>query len=195
MAADVALRPRLQQQPLLTQFAGEIGDPRGAQRRDGAVRLAVGQVDHGKPCGDLRARRTLQPLVDLILQQLAGLIEQVDRDQPVGEPADHFVAAPPDRRQLAIFIEHPERVDRRQVVALRTEDRAAQTVRPRRPGPAARFPNWAAAWLRSAPPPAIRRSARCRRRSSPSTAAPSARRRRRATPPKASRARARHRPG
>ena len=121
MAPDVALRARLQQQPLLTQFAGEIGDARGAKRRDGAVRLAVGQVDHGEARGDLGARSTLQPLVDLILQQFAGLIEQVDRDQPVREPADHFVAAPPDRRQFAILVEHPERVDRRQVVALRTE--------------------------------------------------------------------------
>ena len=101
MASDVALRARLQQQPLLAQFAGEVGDAGGAQRRDGAVRLAVGQVDHGQARGDLRARRALQPLVDLVLQEFGGLIEQVDRDQPVGQPADHLVAAPPDRRQFA----------------------------------------------------------------------------------------------
>ena len=126
MAADVALRARLQQQPLLAQFAGEIGDPRGAQRRDGAFRLAVGQIDHRQPRGDLRARRAFQPVVDLILQEFAGLIEQIDRDQPIREPADHFVAAPADRRQFAKFVEQPERVDRRQVVALRSRGRAAQ---------------------------------------------------------------------
>ena len=121
MAADVALRARLQQQPLLAQFAGKVGDARGAKRRDGAIRLAVHQVDHRQPCGDLRARRALQPVIDLVLQKFAGLVEQVDRDQPVGQPADHFVAAPPDRRQLAIFIEQRQRIDRRQIVALRAE--------------------------------------------------------------------------
>ena len=32
MAADIALRARLQQQALLAQFAREIGDARGAKR-------------------------------------------------------------------------------------------------------------------------------------------------------------------
>ena len=106
VAADVALRARLQQQPLLAQFAREIGDPRRAKRRDRAVRLAVHQIDHRQPRRDLRARRALQPMIDLILQQFAGLIEQIDRDQAIGEAADHFVAAPADRRQFAIFVEH-----------------------------------------------------------------------------------------
>ena len=106
MAADIALRARLQQQPLLAQFAGEIGDAGGAKRRDGAVGLAVGQIDHGKAGGDLRARRAFQPLVDLVLQQFGRLVEQVDRDQPVGEPADHLVAAPADRGQFAKLEEH-----------------------------------------------------------------------------------------
>ena len=122
MTPDVALRARLQQQPLLAQFAGEIGDARGAKGRDGAIRLAIGQVDHRQACRHLRARRAFQPLVDLILQQFAGLIEQIDRDQPVREAADHFVAAPPDRRQFAIFVEQAERVDRRKVVALRPQE-------------------------------------------------------------------------
>ena len=121
MAADVALRARFQQQPLLTQFARKIGDAGGAKSRDGAIRLAVGEVDHGEARRDLGARRSLQPVIDLILQEFAGLIEQIDRHQPIGEPADHFVAAPPDRRQFAVFVEQPERIDRRKVVALRSE--------------------------------------------------------------------------
>jgi hypothetical protein len=98
---------------------------------DGAIRLAVGQIDHGQARRDLRARRALQPLVDLVLQQFAGLIEQVDRDQPVGEAADHLVAAPPDRRQFAIFVEHPERIDRRKIVALRAEKQLREQRRRR----------------------------------------------------------------
>ena len=131
MASDVALRARLQQQPLLTQFAGEIGDARGAKRRDGAIRLAVGQVDHGETCRDLRPRRALEPVVDLVLQEFAGLIEQIDRDQPIRKPADHFVAAPPDRRQFTKFVKHPERVDRRKVVALRTQEELREQRRRR----------------------------------------------------------------
>ena len=61
-------------------------------------------------------------MVDLVLQELGSLVEQIDRDQPVGEPADHLVAAPADRRQLAEFIEHAERIDRRQVVALGAQE-------------------------------------------------------------------------
>ncbi len=129
MASDVALGARLQQQPLLTQFAREIGNARAAKRAEGAIRLATGQVDHGQTCGDLRARGALQPAVDLILQQFAGLVEQIDRDQPVREPADHFVAAPPDRRQFTKLIEYPERVDRRKIVALRTEKQLRKQVR------------------------------------------------------------------
>ena len=67
------------------------------------------------------ARAALQAVIDLMLEQFGGLVEQIDRHKPVGEPADHFVAAPPDRRQFAILVEHPERLDRRKIVALRTE--------------------------------------------------------------------------
>jgi hypothetical protein len=56
-------------------------------------------------------------VIDLILQELAGLIEQIDRDQPICETADHFVATPPDRRQFTKLVKHPERVDRWKIVA------------------------------------------------------------------------------
>src|SRR6185437_1911259 len=56
-----------------------------------AVRLAVGQVNHRQAGCDLRPRRALEAVIDLVLQELGGLIEQVDRDQPVGETADHLV--------------------------------------------------------------------------------------------------------
>ena len=165
VAADVALRARLQQQPLLPQFAGEIGDAGGAQRRDRPVRLAVGQIDHREPCRDLRARRALQPLVDLVLQEFGGLVEQIDRDQPVGEATDHLVAAPADRRQFA----DTRRTCPSASIGGRSspfgarkscENSAdARILRLR-----ARLPNWAAAWSRCAPRRSDRRSARCRRR-------------------------------
>ena len=47
----------------------------------------------------------LQAVVDLVLEQFGRLVEQVDRDQPVGEPADHLVAAAADRGQLADIVE------------------------------------------------------------------------------------------
>ena len=81
--------------PLLAQFAGKIGDAGGAQGRDGAIRLAVGEVRHGEARRHLGARRSLQAVIDLVLQEFAGLIEQIGREQPISEPADHFVAAPP----------------------------------------------------------------------------------------------------
>ena len=54
MAADVALRTRLQQQPLLPELAREVADTARAQRRDRHVGSAVGEIDHGKARGDLR---------------------------------------------------------------------------------------------------------------------------------------------
>ena len=101
MTADIALRARLQQQALLAQFSGQVGDAGGSKRLDCPIRLAIGEIDHGKARRHLRARGAFEPLVDLVLEQFGGLIEQIDRDAAtVGQPADHFVAAPSDRRQL-----------------------------------------------------------------------------------------------
>jgi hypothetical protein len=78
----------------------------------------VEQVDHCEPRCDLRARGALQAVVDLMLQQLRRLVEQINRNQAVGEAADHFVAAPADRRQFAKVVEQAERFDRRQCIPL-----------------------------------------------------------------------------
>ncbi|MGY3119463.1 hypothetical protein ACVWXQ_003400 [Bradyrhizobium sp. S3.14.4] len=117
-----------QQQPLLPQFAGEIADAARAQRRDRHVGLAVGEVDHGQARGDLGAGCAFEPMVDLVLQQLGGLVEQVDRGETVGETADQLVAAAADRRQLAELVEHPERFDRRQLVALGPQEDLREQV-------------------------------------------------------------------
>ena len=70
--------------------------------------------------------RALQAVIDLVLEQFGGLVEQIDRHQPVGEPADHLVAAPPDRREIAEIVEQAERFDRRQRVAFAAEEQAVE---------------------------------------------------------------------
>ena len=126
VAADIGQRARLQQQPLVAQFIGQIRGARGLQRRQRAIGLAVHQIDDREPGRDLGARGALQAVIDLVLEQFGGLVEQIDRHQPVGEPADHLVAAPPDRRQLAEIVEQAERLDRRQRVALAGQEQAVE---------------------------------------------------------------------
>ena len=126
VAADVGQRARFEQQPLVAQL---VVDSRRCGSRAASrapVGLAVHQIDDRQPRRDLRARGALQPMVDLVLQQLGRLIEQIDRDQPVGEPPDHLVAAPADRRQFAEIVEQRERLDRRQRVALAGEEQAVE---------------------------------------------------------------------
>ena len=72
---------------------------------------------------------TFKPVVDLVLQQLGGLVEQVDRSETVGKTPDQLVAAAADRRQLAELVEHPERLDRRQLVALWSQKDLREQVR------------------------------------------------------------------
>src|SRR6201999_721244 len=86
--------------------------------RKRALRLAIHEIDHGKTRRDLRACGTFKPVIDLVLQELAPLVEQIDGDQPFRKKTYHLVTAPTDRRQVAIFIEQPERIDRRNLVAL-----------------------------------------------------------------------------
>ena len=115
-------------------LVGEIGGAGRPQRGLRLVRLAVHQIDHRKPRGDLRARGALQPVVDLVLQQLGRLVEQIDRNQPVGEPPDHLVAAPADRGQVAEIVEQAERIDRRQRIGLAGEEQRCRRSWPPRRG-------------------------------------------------------------
>ena len=122
MTAEIGQRARFEQEPLVAQFVGKIGGAGRAQRRQRPVGLAVHQIDDGKPRRHLGARRALQTVIDLVLQQVGGLIEQIDRHQPVGKTPDHLVAAAADRRQLAKVVEQSERIDRRHGVALAGEE-------------------------------------------------------------------------
>ena len=118
MTAEIGQRPRFEKQPLIAEFVGEIGRARGAQEREGAVGLAVHQIDYGQSRRHLRARSTLQPAIDLILQKIRSLIQQVDRDETIGQAADHLVAAAADRRQLAEIVKQSQRINGRKPVAL-----------------------------------------------------------------------------
>jgi hypothetical protein len=113
MAADVGQRARLDHQPRHADLVGEVGGAGGAKHGLRLVRLVVHQIDHREPRRHLRARGALQAVVDLVLQKLGALVEQIDRDQPLGELADHLVAAPSDRGELAEIVEQAERIDRR----------------------------------------------------------------------------------
>ena len=94
MAADVGQRARFEQQPLHRALSfGQFAAAARLQRRQRPVGLAVHQIDDGKPRRHLRARRALQTVIDLVLQQFGRLVEQIDLHQPVGELADHLVAA------------------------------------------------------------------------------------------------------
>ena len=126
MAAGIGQRARLQQQALVAQLVGQFRRARRLQGGDRAFRLAVHEIDDGEAGRDLRARAALQAVVDLVLQQFGGLVEQIDRHQPVGEPADHLVAAPPDRGEIAVIVEQAERFDRRQRVGFAAEEQAVE---------------------------------------------------------------------
>ena len=76
--ADVGQGPALDQQPLAADFVRQVAAARRAQRRLRLHRLVIEQIDHRKPGRDLGARRALQPVVDLMLQQRRRRIEQVD---------------------------------------------------------------------------------------------------------------------
>ena len=64
-----------------------------------------------------------------MLEQLGRLVEQVDRDQPVGQPADHLVAAAPDRRQLAEIVEQRQCLDGRHGIAFAGEKQRIEGCR------------------------------------------------------------------
>jgi hypothetical protein len=71
-----------------------------------------------KPRRYLRARGALQTVVDLVLQQIGGLVEQVDRCQAIGKTANHLVAAAADWGQLAEIVEQRKCVNGGQCVPL-----------------------------------------------------------------------------
>src|SRR3569623_1914784 len=131
VAANVTLCPRFLQQPLLSQLARQIGNPGTAERRYRAVRLPIGEVHHCQSRRDLCTGRAFQPYINLVLQKLAGLIEQVDPDQPIGEPTDHLIATTTDRRQFTVFVENRQRFDRRKIVALLAEEKLRKQRRSR----------------------------------------------------------------
>ena len=121
MAANVRQRTGLQHQPLITQILRQIGHAGRFQDLQRTLGLSIEKVDNRKARCDLSAGSALQAMLNLMLQQLSGLIQQVDRYQPIRESPDHFITAPADRRQFAKIVKEAERLDRRKRVALPAE--------------------------------------------------------------------------
>jgi len=137
-AEAIDLRPRLLQEDVdgqfrarqvrqgarLEQHAGPLDGGRKlrqagcVQRREGERRLAVEEPDGGETRRHGGPRRSRQALVDLVLEEFARLIEQVELDETVGEPAHDLVAAPADGRELLEIEVKGERVDAREGLAL-----------------------------------------------------------------------------
>src|SRR5690242_4171122 len=65
-------------------------------------------------------------MVYLVLEQFGRLVQQIDRDQPVGKFAYHFVAAPSDRRQFTKIVEQTKRLDRRQPLTLPAQEKTLE---------------------------------------------------------------------
>ena len=68
-------------------------------------------------------------MIDLVLQEFARLIEQIEGDQTIREPPDHLVAATANRSQVAKVVEHRQRIDRRKIVAFRAEEELGEQRR------------------------------------------------------------------
>ena len=133
---DVGQRARLEQQPLVAQLVVDIR-PCGSRAASPAPGRACGSSDRS-PASRVATCARAAPCrrwSTWCCKQLGGLIEQVDRDQPVGQPADHLVAAPADRGQVAEIVEQAERVDRR------------TAHRPCRPGTGCRRSSAASSWM------------------------------------------------
>ena len=87
--------------------------PDGLQRRFG---LAVHQIDGGQIGRDLGLGHALQPVLDLVFEQLGGLVQQVDIDQTARQAADHLVAVGADGGQFAEVVEQAQRLHRLETV-------------------------------------------------------------------------------
>jgi hypothetical protein len=68
-------RAGFEQKTLVAQIVGQICDARRLQGGKRPVRLAVHQVDDRQTRRDLCPRSTLEPIVDLVLEQFSRLVE------------------------------------------------------------------------------------------------------------------------
>ena len=73
-----------------------VGDSGAASQGKLAAEVKVTDLI-AQPDRHLRPRGALEPVIDLVLKKVGGLVEQIHRHQSIGEPADHLVAAAADR--------------------------------------------------------------------------------------------------
>jgi hypothetical protein len=80
-------------------------------------------------CRDRGARGARQALLDLVTQDFAGLIQQIELDQPVGQQPGDFVAAPADRQEFLEVVEQCQRFDARQLLDAATAEQLGEALR------------------------------------------------------------------
>jgi len=162
MAADVAQRPRLQQEPLLTQLARETGNrvARSAAMRGPACGC---QVHHGEARGTCARRRPQgvdRPGIPAALRPDPGDRTATTRSASrriISSRAGRSASIPGNRRTCR----SPRSAEARPLGA----EEISVNRRTASSWAAARPPNWAAAWSQPAPRPAIPDSGRRRNKS------------------------------
>ena len=65
-------------------------------------------------------------MLNLVPEQIAGLIEKVELDQTVGQPANDLVAAAADRGELLEIEIERERIDAREGIAFSREEQVLE---------------------------------------------------------------------
>ncbi len=103
---------RLQEAAFGVKRTVEAGHPRRGQDLQGVAGAPVHQVNRSQIGGDLRLGRPAQTIVDLVAQQVAGLLQKIKRHQPIRQAPDHVVAVRSDRRHVGKLVPQGKRLDR-----------------------------------------------------------------------------------
>jgi hypothetical protein len=126
--ADLHQGAGLDDASLQVQRRRQDGGPRGGERAEGGLGLAVHQVDQRQVGGDLGARHPVQAVFGLVLQQLGGVVQQVDGDQPLRQAPDHHVPVIAHGRQLTEVVEQGQGLHRLHAVRPAVQEQLAEDV-------------------------------------------------------------------
>src|SRR5262249_35572716 len=91
------------------------------ERVERRLRLAIEQADKGNAGCDARLLAPLQTIADLAFEEIPGAVEQIDRDQAIGELANDLVAFGTARAQLLELVVEGERLQRRHALGVGAE--------------------------------------------------------------------------
>lgn len=121
-AREVGQRARLEQDAGPLDRGRKLRQPRRLDRLQRRLRLAVHEPDRREPRRDGCPGSAGQAVLDLMPEQIAGLIEKVELDQTVGQPANDLVAAAADRGELLEIEIERERIDAGEGLAFSREE-------------------------------------------------------------------------